>query len=203
MPLSTDQPSPIAADLPALALGVHGSPFFLLNSDLTTAQGTNSPLEGLTSPENSKQVHTGGSLYRFLNVYIAFWDTAGQTLSTQPVIRAFGSTPNHKTSPSIDEIIQRDVGASFPPLVDHEGSPSQKIFPLIPQGYTNASTTTAVTFPSVTNFSLYSGATNDIKIFPPVSFLLDGATSVFVTVDTAAEAMTGSNLICLLGRFSS
>ena len=188
--------------LPGLTLGAHGSPYYLLNSDATAANGAD--VESWTNDTNIHRVDAAGGKYRFLDVFLVLYHPAATAFATQPVIRAYGAMPNVGDAFTINKTVTAFVSSNVPdfPKDEIENGP-QPLVPLIPTDYTNASTTTAVTFPSVSDVSLYSGATNDIKIFPPVSFFLNGASAVYTTVTTAGATLSGNDVAFLVGRFTS
>ena len=200
MAADTTHPSVTNLELPAATLGVPGSPFFLAHKNAARTNGTS--VEAWTNSTDIMRIQTGGPHYRYLNLYLCLFEDSAQTLSTQPVVQVYGSTPNHKTSPSLDALIQNLVDTDIDALPADEAASACKLFPLIPAGYTNASTSTAVTFPSVTANALYSGSTKDIHMFPPISFFLEGATAIYTTVTTAGDTMTGDNKLFILGRFT-
>ena len=202
MAATTAQKIQLNNPLQAVTMGVHGSPFFLLNSAATTSN--NVSVEDWQTPANMHAISVGSGEARFLDVYLASYLPTG-SIGTIPSIRAYGSTPNMGASGGldVDKAIQGYVSATIPDLPASETASNAKLFPLTPYNYANDSTTTEVAFPTVSDVALYSGTSNDIRLYPPVTFNLNGATTVYVAITTAMSALTAGDFAFLLGRFTS
>ena len=195
--MTTSIPFQLHTPIKSVALGVMSSAPFICNKDATASNGN--LVNAWTNAANIVEIPCGGHHYRFLDVFLVSW-LDSSTISAAPTILCHGAqVPQEDPTLLVPETLVK-TGA---PAFTLDGSNKGILLPLSPVGNDNASTSDKVTFDYSTPSALTTST--NLAIYPRRTFLLDGATKVFVTINTAGSITTpaADNALFLVGRLTA
>lgn len=177
---------PLDTTLGGVYLGVHASAPFILNNQITSADGKDLNPSDLNERVNF--MPSGGCAYRFLDVYLAAYIPSGESISGAPSINCYGRLP--KTGKGVADLFDLSVAVhSTVPAFDSIEDPhpgSGLLIPLSPVGNDNTSTTDTVAFDiSTPSVSQVDGSSNALNIYPRRTFHVDGCLEVAALITAA------------------